>query len=64
MFKATHKQTGQEIKGIPQNAEEHLLLTSYWCAAGQIASLVDFLISCPNAVAADSADYRVTREGS
>lgn len=63
MFTATHKATGQEIRGIPQNAEEHLLSTSYWCAAAQIASLVEYLVSCPNAAAAESADYRVTREG-
>ena len=63
MFKATHKQTGIETVGIPQDAEAHLLNTSLWCAAAQIAGLVDYLVSCPNAVAADSADYRVTREG-
>lgn len=62
MFTATLKVTGQAIKGIPQNAEEHLLQTAYWCAASQIAGLVDYLVSCPAAVSADSADFRVTRE--
>ncbi len=62
MFTATHKATGIETKGIPQNAEEHLLQTSIWCAAAQIAGLVDYLLSCPNAVAAESTDFRVTRE--
>ncbi len=62
MFKATHKQTGIETRGIPQDAETYLLNTSLWCAATQIASLVDYLVRCPNAAAADSADYRITRE--
>lgn len=62
MFTATHKPTGIETRGIPQDAEAHLLNTSLWCAAGQIASLVEYLVSCPNAAAAESADYRVTRE--
>ncbi|KKL14107.1 hypothetical protein LCGC14_2519070 [marine sediment metagenome] len=62
MFKAIHKQTGQEITGIPEAAEEHLLKTSYWCAAGQIAALVEYLVGCPNAASADSADYTVKRE--
>ncbi len=62
MFTATHKQTGIETPGIPQDAEAHLLNTSLWCAAAQIASLVDFLVSCPAAVSADSAEFKVTRE--
>lgn len=62
MFTATHKVTGQEIRGIPQNADEYLLNTAYWCAASQIACLVEFLVSSPNAVSADSAEFRVTRE--
>ncbi len=41
MFKATHKQTGIEFRGIPQDAEAYVLNTSLWCAAAQIASLVD-----------------------
>lgn len=65
MFTATHKATGQEIKGIPgDGAEDHLMVTSYWCAARQIASLVDFLVGSSAAVSADSADYQVTRESS
>lgn len=63
MFKATHKQTGIEFGGIPaEGAEAHLLNTALWCAARQIGDLVDYLVGCPNAMAADSADYRVTRE--
>lgn len=64
MFKATHKQTGTETHDIPQDAEAYLLNTSLWCAAGQIAGLVDYLVSCPNAAAAESADFRVTRQDS
>lgn len=63
MFTATHKQTGIETRGIPEAAEEHLLSTSLWCAAAQIGSLVEYLVGCPNAVAAENADYRVSREG-
>ena len=62
MFTATHKQTGIETRGIPQDAEAHLLNTSLWCAARVIGGLVDFLVSCPNAVAAESAEFKVTRE--
>ena len=50
------------VRGVPgEGAEDHLLVTSYWCAARQIAGLVDFLVGSPAAVSADSADYRVTR---
>ncbi len=65
MFEATHKQTGQVIRGIPgipKAAEEHLLGTSYWCAARQVAALVTYLVGCPNACSAEGADYVVKRE--
>jgi hypothetical protein len=61
LFVATHKATGSETHDIPADAEAHLLNTSLWCAAAQIAGLVDYLVRCPNAVAAESADFRVTR---